>query len=187
MIFRSSSEGLASSLRPAVYFPIGVSIFIILGITSESRGIYVATVLVHLEHYALQNYKSAALYLDLLIAFVIPAVLVQEPLSAGSPMTFVWQVLFFAELLHASSLQDRSMGPIVLGPFHFFRTRNQAKLSSIQWRAALIKSHQIQDPRSPLLIVLKIISRRISWLLLQCCLFLSGDDRRDLRLQFRNS
>ena len=96
MIFRSSSYGLASPHRPAcicgVFSHWGVSIFK-LGIASESRGIYVATVLVRLEHCTLQNYKPAALYLGLLIAFVIPAVLVQELLGAGSPMTFIWQVL----------------------------------------------------------------------------------------------
>jgi phosphatidylinositol glycan class O len=105
-----------------------------------------------------------ARYLYLLAAFLLPALLVQEPLGAGSLFLFFCQIISLAEILHTNSLQNHPVGPImlgILGSFHFFRTGHQATLSSIQWRSAFIAFHNLSYPGSPFLVMLNTFGAQI--------------------------
>jgi GPI ethanolamine phosphate transferase 3 subunit O len=144
-----------------VCFPVGVSAFIwgsALDSSTEDP-----TILDSNQH-TVKKYRLEARYFDLLAAFVLPALLVQEPFGAGSLAILTWQILALAEILHANSLQDHSIGPVILGilgSFHFFRTGHQATSSSIQWRSAFIPFYEIRYPWSPLLVILNTFRAQI--------------------------
>ena len=110
-----------------------------------------------LEQSNSEEHEHWVQYLGLLAVFVLPTFLIQEPLGAGSLAILIWQMLCLAEILRINSLQDHSIGPVmldVLGSFHFFRTGHQATLSSIQWKSAFIPIYKFCYPWSPIVLIL---------------------------------
>lgn len=86
---------------------------------------------------------------------LVISIWVSGPMGGGSLSILYFQILSLRKLLNHS--RNYTIGPTIaafLGTLHFFSTGHNATLSSIQWEAAYILSHDLSYPWSPLLVIL---------------------------------
>lgn len=86
---------------------------------------------------------------------LVISIWVSSPMGGGSLSILYFQILSLRKLLNHS--RNYTIGPTIaafLGTLHFFSTGHNASLSSIQWEAAYILSHDLSYPWSPLLVIL---------------------------------